>query len=57
MIARKIVQKWGIIQIRILAKNGGKVQMEGKCSENKINLKWGILKKMCGNFHMEDSGF
>ena len=44
---RKIVQKWGIIQIRTLAKNGGIVQIGGKCSKNKINSKWGILQK-CG---------
>ena len=44
---RKIVQKWGIIQIRTLAKNGGIVQIGGKCSETKIKSKWGILQK-CG---------
>ena len=41
-MVRKI-QKWGIIQIRILAKDGGLVLIGGKCSENKINSKWGIL--------------
>ena len=46
-MVRKIVQKWGIIQIRTLAKNGGIVQISEKSSENKINPKWGILKK-CG---------
>ena len=56
-MVRKIVQKWGIIQIRTLAKNGGIVQIGGKCSENKINSKWGILQKMWGNLHMGDSGF
>ena len=48
----KIVQKWGIIKIRTLAKNGGIVQIGGKCSENKINSKLGILQKMWGNLHM-----
>ena len=51
-MAKKIVQKWGIIQIRTLAKNGGIIQIGGKYSENKINSKWGILQKMWGNFHM-----
>ena len=56
-MVRKIVQKWGIIQIRTLAKNGGIIQIGGKYSENKINSKWRILQKMWGNFHMGDSGF
>ena len=42
---RKILQKWSIIQIRPLAKNGGMVQIGGKCSENKINSKWGYCEK------------
>ena len=54
---RKIVQKWVLIQIRTVAKNGDIVQIGGKCSENKINSKWGILQKMLGNLHMRDSGF
>ena len=45
-MVRKIDQKWGIIQIRTLLKNGGIVQIGGKCSENKINSKWEILQKM-----------
>ena len=53
-MVRKIVQKWRIIQIRKLAKNGGIVQIGGKCSENKINSKWGILQKIWGNLHMGD---
>ena len=56
-MVRKIVQKWGIIQIRTLAKNGGIVQSGGKCSENKIISKWEILQKMWGNLHIGDSGF
>ena len=56
-MARKIVQKWGIVQIRTLDKSGGIVQIGEKCSENKINSKWGILQKMWGNSDMEDSGF
>ena len=56
-MVRKIVQKWGIIQIKTLAKNGGIVQIGGKCSENKINSKWGILLKMLGNLHIGNSGF
>ena len=38
-------KKWGIVQIG------------GKCSENKINSKWGISQKIWGNFHMRHSGF
>ena len=41
-------KKWGIIQIRTLAKNGGIVNIGGKCSENNINSKSGILQKMWG---------
>ena len=47
-MVRKIDQKWGIIQIRTLLKNGGIVQIGGKCLENKKNSKWGILQKMWG---------
>ena len=56
-MVRKIVQKWGIIQIRTLAKMGGIVKIGGKCSENKMNSKWGILQKIWGNLHIGDSGF
>ena len=56
-MARKIIQKWGKIQIMTFAKNGGIIQIGGKFSENKINSKWGISQKIWGNFHMEDSGF
>ena len=45
-MVRKIDQKWGIIQIRTLAKNGDIIQNLGKCSENKINSKCGILRRM-----------
>ena len=44
-MARKIVQKWGIVQIRTLDKSGGIVQIGEKCSENKINSKWRLLQK------------
>ena len=56
-MVRKIVPKWGIIQIRTLAENGDIVQIGGKCSENKINSKWGILQTIWGNLNMGDSGF
>ena len=53
--------KMGIKQIRTLAKNEGIIQIGGKWSENKINSKWGILRKMGGSstweiedFRMED---
>ena len=62
-MVRKIVQKWGIIQISKLAKNGGIVQIGRKCSKNKINSKWGILQKFGGictwgilDFRMWDFG-
>ena len=54
-MVRKLVQNLEIIQLRTLAKNGGIVEIGEKCSENKINPKWGILQKMWGNLHMEDS--
>ena len=45
---RKINRKWGIIQIRTLVKNGGIIQMGGKCSENKINIKMEDIAKNVG---------
>ena len=56
-MVKKIDRKWGIIQIRTLAKNWGLVHIGGKCSENNMNSKWGILQKIWGNLHMGDSGF
>ena len=41
-MVRKINQKWGVIQIRTLAKNEGIIQMGRERSKNKINSKWGI---------------
>ena len=49
---RKVVKKWRLIRLRTLAKNAGLVQITGKCSQNKINSKWGILQKNWGNLHM-----
>ena len=54
MMARTI-SKMGVIQIRRVAKSGGIVQIEGKCSKNKMNSKWGILQKIWWNLHMGDS--
>ena len=35
-MVKKIVQKWGIIQIRTLAKNGGIIQIAGKYDKFKM---------------------
>ena len=56
-MVRKVFHRWDIIQITTLAKNGGIVQIGGKCSKNEINSKWGILQKIWRNLHMGDSGF